>query len=62
MVRLLLTNRALLKHWKGPIMCVCLTNHALDQFLGDLLDADVDGIVRCGTVYSVCNRAKNVCE
>lgn len=45
-VRLLLTNRDILQHWSGPIMCVCLTNHALDQFLGDLLDAGVEGIVR----------------
>ncbi|CAN0502777.1 unnamed protein product, partial [Laminaria digitata] len=45
-VRLLLTNRERLQHWKGPIMCVCLTNHALDQFLCDLEDAGVTGIVR----------------
>ncbi|CAM9657001.1 unnamed protein product, partial [Ectocarpus fasciculatus] len=45
-VRLLLTNRRVLGHWTGPIMCVCLTNHALDQFLCDLLDAGVDDIVR----------------
>ncbi|CAM9306840.1 unnamed protein product [Pylaiella littoralis] len=43
-VRLLLTNRDLLGHWRGPIMCVCLTNHALDQFLCDLLDAGVENI------------------
>ncbi|CAM9550665.1 unnamed protein product [Scytosiphon promiscuus] len=43
-VRLLLTNRQRLGHWNGPIMCVCLTNHALDQFLCDLLDAGVEGI------------------
>ncbi|CAM9213606.1 unnamed protein product [Ectocarpus sp. 6 AP-2014] len=43
-VRLLLTNRRMLGHWTGSIMCVCLTNHALDQFLCDLLDAGVDGI------------------
>eukprot|EP00904_Undaria_pinnatifida_P008335 jgi/Undpi1/4631/HiC_scaffold_18.g07985.m1 len=45
-VRLLLVNRKTLRHWQGPIVCVCLTNHALDQFLCDLLDADVTGIVR----------------
>ena len=45
-VSLLLTNRERLRHWKGPIVCVCLTNHALDQFLCNLLDADVTGIVR----------------
>ncbi|CAM9919168.1 unnamed protein product, partial [Sphacelaria rigidula] len=47
-VRLLLANRDRLGHWEGPIMCVCLTNHALDQFLGDLLDAGVEDIVRVG--------------
>ncbi|CAN0521285.1 unnamed protein product, partial [Scytosiphon promiscuus] len=45
-VKVLLSNRARLAHWNGPIMCVCLTNPALDQFLCDLLDADVTGIVR----------------
>lgn len=45
-VRLLLTNRDMRGNWHGPIMCVCLTNHALDQFLCDLLDAGVQGIVR----------------
>ncbi|CAM9306733.1 unnamed protein product [Pylaiella littoralis] len=47
-VRLLLTNRDMLRHWRGPIMCVCLTNHALDQFLCDLLDAGVKDIARVG--------------
>ncbi|CAN0413427.1 unnamed protein product, partial [Ascophyllum nodosum] len=51
-VRLLLTNRARRRHWEGPIMCVCLTNHALDQFLGDLLDAGVKGIVRWAQTFS----------
>lgn len=31
----------------GPILCVCFTNHALDQFLEGLLDAGIDK-VRCG--------------
>jgi hypothetical protein len=31
-----------------PILCVCLTNHALDQFLEALLDAGITGIVRVG--------------
>ena len=29
---------------KGPIMCLCFTNHALDQFLEALLDAGVTSI------------------
>ncbi|CAN0424346.1 unnamed protein product [Scytosiphon promiscuus] len=45
-VKLLLKNRDVLGHWQGPIMCVCLTNHALDQFLCDLLGTGVEGIVR----------------
>ncbi|CAM9981979.1 unnamed protein product, partial [Ectocarpus sp. 13 AM-2016] len=54
-VRLLLTNRRMLSHWRGPIMCVCLTNHALDQFLCDLLDAGVDGIWADGVTAITAN-------
>lgn len=32
----------------GPILCVCYTNHALDQFLTDLLDAGVENLIRVG--------------
>lgn len=31
-----------------PILCVCFTNHALDQFLEGLLDAGIEGVVRVG--------------
>lgn len=31
-----------------PILCVCYTNHALDQFLVELLDAGIESIVRVG--------------
>ncbi len=31
-----------------PVMCVCYTNHALDQFLEGLLKSGVDRIVRVG--------------
>lgn len=31
-----------------PIVCVCYTNHALDQFLESLLDAGIEDIVRVG--------------
>ena len=34
-----------------PILVVCLTNHALDQFLEALMDAGVTGIVRVGGRY-----------
>ena len=33
----------------GPLLIVCYTNHALDQFLEHLLDAGVDNLVRVGT-------------
>ncbi|RAL12889.1 uncharacterized protein BO97DRAFT_389313 [Aspergillus homomorphus CBS 101889] len=32
----------------GPILCVCYTPHALDQFLQGLLDAGITSIVRLG--------------
>lgn len=32
----------------GPIICVCYTNHALDQLLEHLLDLGVDGVLRMG--------------
>ncbi|KAJ1478700.1 P-loop containing nucleoside triphosphate hydrolase protein [Baffinella frigidus] len=32
----------------GPLLVLCYTNHALDQFLASLLDAGVCGIVRVG--------------
>lgn len=33
----------------GPIICVCYTNHALDQLLEHLLDAGIDGVIRMGS-------------
>ncbi|CAI6083594.1 unnamed protein product [Clonostachys chloroleuca] len=33
----------------GPILCVCYTNHALDQLLEHLLDEGVDRIIRIGS-------------
>lgn len=32
----------------GPILCVCYTNHALDQFLVGLLNAGIESIIRVG--------------
>lgn len=32
----------------GPILCVCFTNHALDQFLGGLIDHNLVQVVRVG--------------
>lgn len=31
-----------------PILCVCYTNHALDQFLEALMDAGIKDVVRAG--------------
>lgn len=36
------------KGYKEPIVLVCLTNHALDQFLEDLLDLFPDRLIRFG--------------
>ncbi|OJJ46412.1 hypothetical protein ASPZODRAFT_2129422 [Penicilliopsis zonata CBS 506.65] len=44
--RCLLTNRQVLG--PGPILCVCYTNHALDQFLEGLLDSGISKILRLG--------------
>lgn len=35
----------------GPILIVCLTNHALDQFLEALHHAGIRDMVRVGTGY-----------
>lgn len=32
-----------------PILCLCLTNHALDSFLEELLAADITSIIRVGS-------------
>ncbi|KAG0223692.1 hypothetical protein BGW41_005428 [Actinomortierella wolfii] len=32
----------------GPILCICYTNHALDQFLDHLLDQGITNLVRIG--------------
>ncbi|CAG9977265.1 unnamed protein product [Clonostachys byssicola] len=45
--------KVLLEHKKqinmGPILCVCYTNHALDQLLEHLLDEGVDRVIRIGS-------------
>ena len=46
LIKILLANRKTGK--LGPILCVCYTNHALDQLLEHLLDAGVQQIVRIG--------------
>ncbi|KAI5817547.1 hypothetical protein BZA77DRAFT_309854 [Pyronema omphalodes] len=46
-VQILLHNRNKLKI--GPIICVCYTNHALDQFLMHLLNSGYKNIIRMGS-------------
>lgn len=46
-IKILLENREKAK--LGPIICVCYTNHALDQLLEHLLDEGVDKIIRIGS-------------
>ncbi|GKT90395.1 NFX-1 finger and helicase domain [Colletotrichum tofieldiae] len=47
LIRVLLANKSEAR--LGPIMCVCYTNHALDQLLEHLLDGGVENIVRIGS-------------
>ncbi|KAF8943029.1 hypothetical protein BGZ47_005904, partial [Haplosporangium gracile] len=46
LMRVLLHNKSVMNC--GPILCICYTNHALDQFLEHLLDQGVTSIVRVG--------------
>lgn len=43
----------------GPMLCVCYTNHALDQFLEDL--AGHLSVVRCGGRFAR-NKVGGVCQ
>ncbi|KAK6358043.1 hypothetical protein TWF730_007397 [Orbilia blumenaviensis] len=47
MVAALLANKARLN--LGPILCICYTNHALDQFLNELLKLGIKNIARIGS-------------
>ncbi|KAK6347982.1 hypothetical protein TWF718_005802 [Orbilia javanica] len=47
MVAALLANKARLS--LGPILCICYTNHALDQFLNELLKLGITKIARIGS-------------
>jgi len=46
LMQVLLANKA--QSDCGPILCICYTNHALDQFLEHLLDRNILDIVRVG--------------
>ncbi|KXJ96514.1 hypothetical protein Micbo1qcDRAFT_113696 [Microdochium bolleyi] len=47
LIKVLLANKKKAK--LGPILCVCYTNHALDQLLEHLLDSGVERIIRMGS-------------
>ncbi|KAF9281867.1 hypothetical protein BGZ68_006340 [Mortierella alpina] len=47
LMRVLLHNRKAMGC--GPIVCICYTNHALDQFLEHLLDEGITSIARIGS-------------
>ncbi|CAO3568680.1 unnamed protein product [Mortierella alpina] len=46
-MRVLLHNKDKMRC--GPIVCICYTNHALDQFLEHLLDKGITSIARIGS-------------
>jgi len=47
--------RLILKHSKETILCVCYTNHALDQFLEALLDKGIKGGGWLLCTYQLCH-------
>jgi len=47
LIRVLLANQA--KAFLGPIICVCYTNHALDQLLETLVKHKVKQVIRVGS-------------
>ncbi|KAG8158268.1 hypothetical protein KVR01_012029 [Diaporthe batatas] len=46
-LKVILSNKQKAK--LGPVICVCYTNHALDQLLEHLLDDGIKGIIRMGS-------------
>ncbi|KAJ5611620.1 hypothetical protein N7528_008725 [Penicillium herquei] len=50
LINVLLANKAKVKTGLGPIVCVCYTNHALDQLLEDILENKITTqIIRIGS-------------
>ena len=49
--KILLHNKTVwrTKSMQGPILVVCYTNHALDQFLEEIYEFQKEGIVRVGS-------------
>ncbi|KAI3401213.1 hypothetical protein diail_11919 [Diaporthe ilicicola] len=56
-LKVLLANKDKLN--LGPVICVCYTNHALDQLLEHLLDDNIKNIIRMGS-RSKSERLKNL--
>ncbi|KAL3467220.1 hypothetical protein BJX64DRAFT_192492 [Aspergillus heterothallicus] len=50
LMRVLVANKA--RAELGPIVVVCYTNHALDQFLEHLIDEGIDKVIRIGSKSS----------
>ncbi|KAJ5999068.1 hypothetical protein N7451_006878 [Penicillium sp. IBT 35674x] len=50
LIKVLLANKKKVTKGLGPIICVCYTNHALDQLLEDILDHKITSqIIRIGS-------------
>ncbi|KAJ5232691.1 hypothetical protein N7468_005647 [Penicillium chermesinum] len=50
LIKVLLENKSQIASGLGPIICVCYTNHALDQLLEDLLDSNITSqVIRIGS-------------
>ncbi|KAL1965266.1 hypothetical protein VTN77DRAFT_5868 [Rasamsonia byssochlamydoides] len=50
LIKVLLANKHKVKGGLGPVICVCYTNHALDQLLEDLLEKKITSqIIRIGS-------------
>jgi hypothetical protein len=47
LMKVLMANKAAAK--LGPVICVTFTNHALDQILEHLVDAEVEQVIRIGS-------------
>ncbi|KAL2814041.1 hypothetical protein BJX63DRAFT_393349 [Aspergillus granulosus] len=58
LMRVLVANKA--RANLGPIVVVCYTNHALDQFLEHLVDEGINKIVRIGSKSSEAMEGKNL--
>ncbi|KAL3444860.1 hypothetical protein BJX65DRAFT_319748 [Aspergillus insuetus] len=50
LMRVLVSNKA--RAELGPMVVVCYTNHALDQFLEHLVDQGIDNVIRIGSKSS----------